>query len=981
MEFPAQASEREVAENSPAGTPVGNVITAIDNEGHPLTYTLKTPSSIFALDANTGQITVAQGASLDHEAQSTYTVVVEASDGVGVVGQGGNSIVSAEVTVTITVTDVNEAPPRPDAPSVTQSSSSPASALDVAWTEPDMTGKPAITDYDVRYRTQGETEWTDHAFTGTGTQTTLSGLAKDTAYEVQVLARNDEGDSPWSDSGSDSTTPSVSIHSPGDPVGEGSSVDLPVSLSSPVDAIVTVSWSTGGGSGSGSERANAADGPPRASHHSPTHEHEPSSGTVVFQPGQTQTTITINILDDEEHEDPESFSIVLTEVTVSSPDDEVSMGRRTATVTIADDDAAPQFTESGPASRSVKENTPPGRAIGAPITANDAEDDPLTYTLSGADAGAFTIDGATGQLRTKAPLDFETRRTYDALTVTVDDGHGHTDTRSLTVSVTDVDEPPTKPDAPTVLQTVSNPSSTLGVTWTAPDMRGKPAITDYDVRYRVAGAAEWTDNAFTGTGTQTTLTGLTAETSYEVQVLAKNHEGNSPWSDSGVGSTVAADPTPEPTPEPTPVPTPEPTPVTTPEQTPVTTPEQTPVTTPEPTTPVPTPEQTPVPTPEPTPVPTPEPTPVPTPEPTPVPTPEPTLETTPVPTPEPTQGPSRESTPVPTPEPMQEPAPETTPESGTEPSSEPEPASEPTSESEPALKPAPVPTPEPTPGPTSEPEPEAASATSTPGMGGHEGTVRDQQGYGYGGNGYGNGGGINTPPIIIGPDDKSYSQGQTINPFGILVVDDDPSPTVTLEGLPDNLFYDPERSMTRGTVADDAEVGDYAVTITADDGEYRVTETFTVTVRLRALSAPAPVQSSGGETVATPTPTPVSGQPTGGEETVATPTPVPDQSTDDDSGIGIVGAATPSPTPSPTPAPGSGTALTIGLPSAPGADLIALPKFMGSMSIDDKALAPAGVIALFLLLLLLIAAWKRRKKKSTEQSPRMRESNVLLVRP
>ena len=87
------------------------------------------------------------------------------------------------------------------------------------------------------------------------------------------------------------------------------------------------------------------------------------------------------------------------------------------------------------------------------------------------------------------------------------------------------------------------------------------------------------------------------------------------------------------------------------------------------------------------------------------------------------------------------------------------------------------------------------------------------------------------------------------------------------------------------------------------------------------------------------------------------------------------------PTPSPTPAPASGTALTIGLRSASAADPIALPKFMGSMSIDDKALAPVGLIALFLLPLLLIAAWKRRKKKSTEQNSRMRESNVFLVRP
>ena len=591
--FPDQASQREVAENSPAGTPVGDAITAIDNEGHSLTYTLKTPSSTFALDANTGQITVAQGASLDHEAQSAYTLVVEADDGPHVVGQDDDPSADAEVTVTITVTDVDEAPPKPDAPSVTQSSSSPMSALDVAWTEPDMTGKPAITDYDVRYRAQGATEWTDHAFTGTGTHTALSGLAKDTAYEVQVLARNDEGDSLWSDSGSDSTTPSVSIQSPDNPVGEGSSVDLPVRLSSPVDATVTVSWGTGGGSG-GNEAGGASGSSGRAMSHISEHEHEPSSGTVTFQPGQTQAMITINILDDEEHEDPESFSIVLNEVTVSSPDDEVSIGDRTAQVTIADDDALPKFNEGGDAARSVPENTPPGRAVGAPIVATDAEDDALAYTLSGADAGAFTIDSTTGQLRTKTRLDFETRRAYDALTVTVDDGHGHTNVLSLSVSVTDVNEPPARPAAPTVTRSSSSPASALDITWTAPDMTGKPAITDYDVRYREAGTGQWIDYAFTGREIQTTLTGLAAETSYEVQVLARNHEGNSPWSNSGAGSTDVATLTPEPTPEPTP--------------------DSTPVPTPEPT-PEPTPDSTPVPTPEPTPEPTPDSTPVPTPEP------------------------------------------------------------------------------------------------------------------------------------------------------------------------------------------------------------------------------------------------------------------------------------------------------------------------------------------------------------------------------
>ena len=771
-----------------------------------------------------------------------------------------------------------------------------------------------------------------------------------------MLARNDEGDSPWSDSGSDNTASSVSIHSPDDPVGEGSSVNLPVSLSTPVDATVTVSWSTGGGSGSVS--ASSAGGAPVAprSAHLSVHEHEPSSGIVVFQPGQTQTAITINILDDEEHEDPESFSVVLNEVTVSSPDDDVSISLRIATVTVADDDAPPEFIGAGDAARSVRENTPPGRAIGEPITATDAEDDPLTYTLSGARASAFAIDGDTGQLRTKIRLDFETRQTYDTLIVTVDDGHGHTDVMSLTVSVIDEDEPPARPAAPTVLRNSLDPSSTLNVTWKTPDMTGKPDITDYDVRYRVAGATKWSTHAFTGRETQTTLTGLEAETSYEVQVLAKNDEGDSPWSNSGAGSTDVVQPTSDPILEPKPEPTPEPTPKPTPEPTPE-----------------PIPEPTPQPTPEPAPKPTSEPTPEPTPEPAPQPTPEPTPELAP----EPVSGPGSEPTPEPTPEPVSgpgsEPTPEPTPEpvsgSGSEPTPEPTP--------KPASEPGSRPKLESTPEPGTDPTP----TISTPDPGDHQRTVGGQQGdgYGYGGNGYGYGGGINTPPIIVRPDDKSYSQGQTINPFGILVVDDDPSPIVTLTGLPNGLAYDPENSMTGGTVADDAEVGDHTITITANDGEYTVTETFIVTVRRFVLSAPVSIQSSGRETVATPTP--ASGRETGGEERASALAPIPDRSIEDGSSMEMVAAATPSPTPSPTPALASGMALTIGLPPAPGTGLIALPKFIGSMSIDDRALVPAGLIGLFLLLLLLIAALKRRRKKSAEErSPEKRNTTAPLLR-
>ena len=53
----------------------------------------------------------------------------------------------------------------------------------------------------------------------------------------------------------------------------------------------------------------------------------------------------------------------------------------------------------------MAENTPAGANIGAPVVGSDT--DVLTYSLGGTNAAAFDINRATGQLMTKAALDFE----------------------------------------------------------------------------------------------------------------------------------------------------------------------------------------------------------------------------------------------------------------------------------------------------------------------------------------------------------------------------------------------------------------------------------------------------------------------------------------------------------------------------------------------------------------------------------------------
>ena len=101
-----------------------------------------------------------------------------------------------------------------------------------------------------------------------------------------------------------------------------------------------------------------------------------------------------------------------------------------------DENDDPIFIEGDSTTRSVAENTEAGVNIGGPVSATDEDGDPLAYTLGGIDAGSFGIVGTTGQLQTRAELDYETKDVY-SVTVLVSDGKGGTDTIGVAISVTD----------------------------------------------------------------------------------------------------------------------------------------------------------------------------------------------------------------------------------------------------------------------------------------------------------------------------------------------------------------------------------------------------------------------------------------------------------------------------------------------------------------------------------------------------------------
>ena len=385
-----------VDENMAPATAIGSAVTATDPDGDSLTYALGgTDSGHFAIAAKTGQLKTS--GALDYESKSSYSVTVTASDGT----------LSDSIAVTINVTDVAEPPDAPTGLKV----GSTANGLTATWTAPAMTGKPALTGYDVeqRLRTSAADSvsevwgvWTDVPHSDTTASASIGSLTPGETYQVRVRAVNAEGESGWA---------------------------------APVQGV-------------------------------PGH---PNRAPVY-----ASSSVTIN----------------------------------------------------------VNENTASATNIGSAVTATDPDGDSLTYSLGGTDSGHFAIDAKTGQIKTSGALDYESKDGY-SVTVTASDGT-LSDSIAVTINVTDVDEPP---DAPADLA-VGSTANGLTVTWTAPVMTGKPALTGYDVEHRLRTSAAdavsevwgvWTDVPHSDTTASASIGSLTPGENYQVRVRGVNDEGDGVW--------------------------------------------------------------------------------------------------------------------------------------------------------------------------------------------------------------------------------------------------------------------------------------------------------------------------------------------------------------------------------------------------------------------------------------------------------------------
>ena len=190
---------------------------------------------------------------------------------------------------------------------------------------------------------------------------------------------------------------------------------------------------------------------------------------------------------------------------------------------------SPSTLDSGTTvSRTVAENTAADTEIGAPVTTTDPDNDALTYALAGRDASSFSIVTATGQLKTRAALNYERKNSY-TLVVRARDPFNSYASLPINISVTDVDE------EGTVALSTSQPRVGAAVTATLNDPDGPLSNTTW----------QW-NLADTATGTGRDISGAAGRSYTPVAGdLGKFLGVTVAYTDSfGAGKTAQSDPLP-----------------------------------------------------------------------------------------------------------------------------------------------------------------------------------------------------------------------------------------------------------------------------------------------------------------------------------------------------------------------------------------------------------------------------------------------------
>ena len=365
--FPAtERGQRELAEDATGGIAVGDPVAATDFNNDTLRYTLSgTDAALFTIGSNDGQLRVASGAELDFETKRTLRVTVEVTDGANALGDPDDDAIDDRQNVTITLTDVNEAPvvSGDTSPSVEENTSAVVATYRAADPERD-TLVWSVNSNDFWISSSGQLYF----------RSTPDYENRGTSFSIRVTAK--------------------------DPDELEGHLDVTVTVTDVEEPGVVTITPLRGWIGTRFE-AELIDGDDSVTGETWKWERSRNRSSWEEITGASQDNYTADG-DDVGH---------YLRATVSYSDRRGGNKEAAAETRSLIGEAQPTTTNSAPGfdeastTRSIRQGSGKGRPVGAPVKAEDPDHaEVLTYELEGSEEEHFTIDPVTGQIWTKDVL-------------------------------------------------------------------------------------------------------------------------------------------------------------------------------------------------------------------------------------------------------------------------------------------------------------------------------------------------------------------------------------------------------------------------------------------------------------------------------------------------------------------------------------------------------------------------------------------------
>ncbi|WP_350333054.1 cadherin domain-containing protein [Coralliovum pocilloporae] len=400
-------AEISVGEGDGNGTPVTQITATDPDEGDTHTYSLVDDANgAFAIDPNTGIITVADSSKIDYETAQSMDVTVQVTDSGGL---------TYNDVVTITINDADEA----DVSAISDTNSAADAVLENASVGSSVGITASASDADgtdsVTYSLSDDAGGLFAIDANTGEVTVAGSIDREAAasHTIEVTATSTDGSTSTqsytinvgdvNESGTGATTDTdAAANTVSENAANGTTVGITASASD-ADATDSVTYSL----------SDDADG----------------RFTIDTNTGE------ISVADGSklDHESDASHT-----VTVLSTSSDGSTSSETFTINVGDVNEGP--TDISISGNTIAENED-GAVVGTLSTTDEDVGDTHTYTVSDS---RFEIDtsGASPVLKLKdgVSLDHEAESGSVTVSVTTDDGNGGTYSENITVNVSDVNE-------------------------------------------------------------------------------------------------------------------------------------------------------------------------------------------------------------------------------------------------------------------------------------------------------------------------------------------------------------------------------------------------------------------------------------------------------------------------------------------------------------------------------------------------------------